>query len=99
MRTKIWDRVEGTGERCCGRCSHYAALTNLGLWWCCAGHTENMVAETCDDYTDSLKDMTILSATLSTANTYVSSTSSHPMAVYKIMRARKRRRKERGTKH
>lgn len=39
-------------KKSCGRCSHYGCLANQGMWWCNAGHTDNMDADTCVDYDD-----------------------------------------------
>jgi len=46
--------MEGKEKKRCGICRHYGALVNQGMWWCNAGHTDNMDAENCIDYDDSM---------------------------------------------
>lgn len=85
-------------KKSCGRCSNYGALVNQGYWWCNAGHTENMDAENCEDYNDSQAG--VITSSSSTIGTYYDIPKGYgDMAKYKVMRAKKRRKKERGIKH
>jgi len=86
-------------KKSCGRCSHYGALVNQGYWWCNAGHTENMDAENCEDYNDSLDGVVATSSSSITSTYYDIPKGYGDMAKYKVMRAKKRRKKERGIKH
>ena len=96
-------------KKSCGRCSNYGALVNQGYWWCNAGHTENMDAENCEDYNDSQAGVVATSSS-SITETMVGHygipdgsmymyNQNGGMAKYKVMRAKKRRKKERGIKH
>jgi hypothetical protein len=96
-------------KKCCGRCSNYGALVNQGMWWCNAGHTDNMDAENCEDY-DELQKGVVTTASSSVIDTMVGHygipdgsmymyNQNGSMAKYKVMRVKKRRRKERGIKH
>lgn len=91
-------------KKSCGRCSHYGCLANQGMWWCNAGHTDNMDADTCVDYDDIMENAEMTtSSTLSYPNLIYTSPYDRKrmgeMAKYKINRAKKNRKKERGIKH
>ena len=91
-------------KKSCGRCSHYGCLANQGMWWCNAGYTDNMDADTCVDYDDTMENAKMTtSSTLSYPNLIYTSPYDGKrmgeMAKYKINRAKKNRKKERGIKH
>ena len=91
-------------KKSCGRCSHYGCLANQGMWWCNAGHTDNMDADTCVDYDDTMENAKMTtSSTLSYPNLIYTSPYDGKrmgeMAKYKINRAKKNRKKERTIKH
>ncbi len=91
-------------KKSCGRCSHYGCLANQGMWWCNAGYTDNMDADTCVDYDDIMENAEMTtSSTLSYPNLIYTSPYDGKrmgeMAKYKINRAKKNRKKERGIKH
>ena len=71
---------------------------------CDAGHTDNMDADTCVDYDDIMENAEMTtSSTLSYPNLIYTSPYDGKrmgeMAKYKINRAKKNRKKERGIKH
>ena len=92
--------AEEEKKKSCGRCSHYGCLANQGMWWCNVGHTNNMDADTCVDYDDVMEGTTMTTA--STLSYYASPYGGKrmgEMAKYKVDRAKKNRKKERGVKH
>lgn len=88
-------------NKSCGRCSHYGCLINQGMWWCNNGHTDNMDAENCEDYDDTFESMsmTTYSYTTDTPTQYESTQTINPMAKHKIVRAKRKRKAQRGIKH
>ena len=63
--------MEEKEKKCCGICRHYGALVNQGMWWCNAGHTDNMDAENCIDYDDSMFRNATCTATSTATISYV----------------------------
>ena len=92
----------GETTKSCPRCSHYGCLINQGMWWCNNGHTENMDAENCEDYDDTFEGMTMSASSSYTGDNptyYDASVKINPMAKHKIVRAKRRRKLQRGIKH
>ena len=84
-------------KKSCGLCSHYGALANQGMWWCNAGHTEDMNPETCGDYDGAYEGTTATSATTIFSKIkvepYLGANAPKPMAKWKIDRAKKNKKK------
>ena len=81
-------------ERRCSKCANYGHQINLDRWLCNAGHTDNMDAETCEDYNETLS---FLSSVV--PNIIYKDATKGNMAKYKVDRAKKKRKKEKGIKH
>ena len=84
-------------EKRCSKCANYGHQINLGRWWCNAGHTDNMNAETCEDYNENSQFSSFLSSVV--PNIIYKDVTKGNMAKYKVDRAKKKRKKEKGIKH